>query len=1122
MDFKNKYDREALMRFYQDEFLPEDFQPRIEPVKLSVKCNHIKDLTLLGETRDWGLKVYEIRHTSPRDPRVSLTKETFRIMKTYNHTQVLALYTSPGTGNYRLSYVTLGFTPDDRKVRTVYSNPHRYSYFLGPDATVHTPTRFLGKKGRVGSLEDLKERFSVEVVNKEFYREIATLFTQLVGGKRKEGRETAEYQPLLKLPTLDDPKKLQEFAVRLIGRVVFGWFLKKKTVPGGQPLISEEILSLKAVQNNRNYYHTILEKLFFQALNTPADRRREEFKTGPFADIPFLNGGLFEPQHGDIYELDPCTGFSRHNNTLIVPDEWLRHFFTLLETYHFTIDENTSMDVELSVDPEMLGRIFENLLAEINPETGETARKSTGSYYTPRPIVEYMVDESLKQYLETKTAIDEQKLDHLLSFSLDIDELDGGERISEEEKRAIIDALDQVKIIDPACGSGAFPMGILQKLVLILEKVDPGSEKWLEKHLEKVPYAFRRQVRQSLEKENVAYIHKMGLIRHAIYGVDVQQIAVEISKLRVFLALVVDACVADTGVDDSSHGNNRGIKPLPNLEFKFVCADSLVRLPEDRKTLSGGLFEAREDIKQLKDLREQYFDSFGPEKEDIKAKFKQTQDQMFKQMLEKSGAAGYMGKETIALSSWKPFDNESSDWFEPDWMFGIKSGFDIVISNPPYIRQEILGDKKVYYKDHYHRVYHGVADIYVYFVENGMNMLKAKGVYCIIVANKWMRANYGEPLRKFLKQRQLVKLVDFGDLPVFQNTTTYPCILVVANIDRAKPFDACNVETLELSDLKGHLESRQFKLDPGHLQDSGWLLAGEKLHHLMEKIKSAGIPLGEYVEGKIFYGIKTGLNEAFVIDEATKNRLIAEDPASAELIKPFLAGRDIKRYQKLSHRQYLIFTRQGMDIKKYPAIEKHLLKYKDRLTPKPKDFSGGSWTGRKPGPYRWYEIQDTIAYHLEFEKPKIIYPNICQRPEFTFDETGLYTNQKCFIIPVDDKYLLGILNSKLSFFIFRQVLPKLRGDFFEPGYKYMKDIPIPRMDLADKAAKAQYDGLASLVEQMLELQQELQNIGDNPNKESLGKEIEQLDEGINQLVYRLYGLNQEEIALVERETGGKI
>ncbi|MCU0287141.1 MAG: hypothetical protein MUF15_12200 [Acidobacteria bacterium] len=373
------------------------------------------------------------------------------------------------------------------------------------------------KKGRVNSLADLKERFSLEVVNKEFYREIALLFTKLIGGKRQEGNKTNEYQTILRLSSIINHEKMQEFAVRLIGRVVFCWFLKKKAVPGGLPLIPEEILSLQAVLNNKNYYHTILEKLFFQVLNTPPEKRRDEFKHGYFAHIPFLNGGLFEAHEDDVYEIDSFTGLS-HLNDVIVPDAWLEDFFKLLETYNFTIDENTSMDVELSVDPEMLGWIFENLLAEINPETGETARKSTGSYYTPRPIVEYMVDESLKQYLKTKTNIDEKKLDYLLSFSRDMEELSEIERINEEEKQTLIDALDQIRIIDPACGSGAFPMGVLQKLVLILEKIDPKSENWLEKQLEKVPYAFRKHVRQSLGKENVNYIHKMGLIRNAIYN----------------------------------------------------------------------------------------------------------------------------------------------------------------------------------------------------------------------------------------------------------------------------------------------------------------------------------------------------------------------------------------------------------------------------------------------------------------------------------------------------------------------------------------------------------------------------------------------------------------------------
>lgn len=1120
INFNASYDKDQLKAFFRDQFFPLDYQPMDQPVDLFIQTQYIRQMTLLGTYAPWDLNVYEIRHDSPNDPRVSLTRETFRLMKQFGHTDVLAIYTSPQTPNYRLSYVTLGYLPDDKKVKIEYSNPRRYSYFLGPDARIHTPSRYLTGKGHVTNSQDLKERFSVEVVNKDFYREIASLFTRLVGGKRQEGNKTSEYPALLILPSVTDHKKMQEFTVRMIGRIVFCWFLKKKSSPGGIPLIPEEILSMQSVKDNPNYYHTILEKLFFQVLNTPHDQRDDEFKAPPFAQIPFLNGGLFEPHKIDDYykEIDPFTGLSKYFNTLKIPDQWMMDLFQLLETYNFTIDENTSMDVELSVDPEMLGRIFENLLAEINPETGETARKSTGSYYTPRPIVEYMVDESLKQYLKTQTHIPENKLDQLLSFSLDLEEVAESERITPEEKQAIIDAIDRVRIIDPACGSGAFPMGVLQKLVLVLEKVDPDSKIWLEKHLEKIPYALKSIVRKSLEKENVNYTHKMGLIRDAIYGVDIQQIAVEISKLRVFLSLIVDVAIDDTVSD-----NNRGIKPLPNLEFKFVCADSLMQLPqEEGKTKSKGLFEDRSSIKELKHLREQYFDSFGSEKEKIKKEFKQQQDRMFNEMLAISKEKHLIGEETQALSAWDPFSDKSTDWFDPVLMFGVKSGFDIIISNPPYIRQELLGDQKAKFKEQYRSVYHGVADIYIYFIENGMNyLLNENGIYCIIVANKWMRANYGEPLRKFLKNKQLIKLVDFGDLPVFQNTTTYPCILIATNSDQPQPFHACTMKTLEFSNLKNHIENLQIIIKPDQLQDNGWTLVDEQTYLLMEKIKKAGVTLDSYIGGKIFYGIKTGYNEAFIIDEATKNQLIAEDPSSAELIKPFLAGRDIKRYKKLISDQYLIFTKQGIDIKKYPAIEKHLLKYKDRLMPKPKKHSGNKWNGRASGTYEWYEIQATISYFMEFEKPKILLPDFSLRGDFAIDTNNFYCTNTVYMICSAELYLLGLLNSNLMTFFYRKLLSIYRGGYLRFFTQYLVQLPIKKVDFKNPKEKQQYDEITLNVEKMLELQQMLKDASNNDETEHLNKKIQDLDNQIDRLVYQIYDLTEEEIAIIENETGEK-
>ncbi|MBC8042085.1 MAG: restriction endonuclease subunit R, partial [Rhizobacter sp.] len=301
------------------------------------------------------------------------------------------------------------------------------------------------------------------------------------------------------------------------------------------------------------------------------------------------------------------------------------------------------------------------------------------------------------------------------------------------------------------------------------------------------------------------------------------------------------------------------------------------------------------------------------------------------------------------------------------------------------------------------------------------------------------------------------------------------------------------------------------RVEVSSLNDGGWSLADVATKALLEKLKKSGTQLGEYVKGEIYYGIKTGLNEAFVIDAETKARLTGEDAKSADLIKPFLAGRDIKRYAPPESDKFLIFTRRGTDIKKYPAIEKHLLQFKAQLTPKPDTYKGSEWEGRKAGNYKWFEIQDAVDYYAEFEKKKIIYPNICKQPEFAFDVEGLYTNQKCFIISLEDKYLLGVLNSRVSFFLFQQILPKLRGDFYEPSYVYFKDFPIAN------ATQAQRGEIEKLVERMLELKRKAAVSG-GMEREQVEAFIKRTDKEIDAAVYGLYELTAEEIKVVEGGT----
>jgi len=260
------------------------------------------------------------------------------------------------------------------------------------------------------------------------------------------------------------------------------------------------------------------------------------------------------------------------------------------------------------------------------------------------------------------------------------------------------------------------------------------------------------------------------------------------------------------------------------------------------------------------------------------------------------------------------------------------------------------------------------------------------------------------------------------------------------------------------------------------------------------------------------------LNEAFVIDNATRERLIAEDLKSAEVIKPFLAGRDIKRYQPLFTEKYLIFTRRGIDIETYPAIKAYLAQYKERLMPRPKGWKGDKWKGRKPGSYQWYEIQDTIDYYAEFEKPKIIVPAIVKSASYAYDTNGFYSNDKTTIIPTTDKYLLGLISSKALDYYIHSISSTKQGGYFEYKPMYLSKLPVRTINLDDPADVAQHDRIVGLVDQMLALNKKLAQSKIPQTAEMLRRQIESTDQQIDQHVYRLYGLTQEEIKIVETET----
>lgn len=493
-------------------------------------------------------------------------------------------------------------------------------------------------------------------------------------------------------------------------------------------------------------------------------------------------------------------------------------------------------------------------------------------------------------------------------------------------------------------------------------------------------------------------------------------------------------------------------------------------------------------------------------------------------------------------------------------------GFDVIVGNPPYVRQELLPEAMKTFLAKNYTVAHGSADLYAYFIEQSVKLLKEGGLYGIIVANKWMRASYGEPLRRWMKQQCLEAIVDFGDLPVFEDAIAYPCVLVLRKDTPREKFFAANITTLDFESLSAELERTRFAVNVESLQNEGWSLTNESASRVLAKLRAVGTPLGEYVQGKIYYGIKTGLNEAFVVDAATRARLIAEDPKSAEVLKPFLAGRDVKRYATPEAESYLILFPKGWTraqsqaaneeqgwswlSTRFPSISKYLHPFADAARKR-----------SDQGDY-WWELR-ACEYYTEFEKPKIIVPAIVQTASYLVDASGFYSNDKTSIIGVDDKALLAVLNSKATDFFMHSIAATKQGGFYEYKPMYLVQLPIPPITKAEvltahvETMVATNKSLSDLRKRVLTLlctetgitkpstklqawdtltwaeleaelkkakvqlsldkKEELLTYFEKKQKEAaaLKATLEATDRAIDALVYGLYGLTAEEIAVVE-------
>ena len=697
--------------------------------------------------------------------------------------------------------------------------------------------------------------FSSELLTRKFYGELSDWYAWAVQVARFPNDLTT---------TDDDEQFNHESCIRLITRLIFVWFLKRKH------LIPEEFFDEEYIREHfidefdpharktmfydaeqSKYYRLILQNLFFAMLNrpivpegkeTPNNRRfrgdgqkgylrsdynvnnlmryKNDFKAGGADEfmqmanthVPFLNGGLFDcldDKPKNLY----YDGFSERKESLeqlYLPD-WLffgdevgrsidlsqwygdtkkksvsaRGIIDILKRYNFTIEENIPLDQEVSLDPELLGKAFENLLASYNPETKTSARKQTGSFYTPREIVQYMVNESLVAHLKRFCGDElEPHYRSLLSYSTEETAL------TKDQRQAIMQALYNCRVLDPACGSGAFPMGVLQQMVHVLRQLDPTNEMWKDFMIDlaieesRVAYSADEEeehkarladIEESFDKSinDPDYARKLYLIEHCIYGVDIQPIAVQISKLRFFISLVVD----QKPTDDAVH--NFGIRPLPNLESKFVAANTLIPVDYD-----ASLFESTETIiskkEQLKELNHQIFlAKRNVDKQRLKTKIKETRKALAK-ATEETGFVNPGAAQQLA--DWDMFEqNASSSFFDAEWMFNIRGGFDVVIANPPYKIVPREDELKPFYDATYSVARGGKRNLFHLFFERGIKLAKKEGVLSYITPDTYFSGNDTEALREFfVKNVDIKSIVHYTEKEkVFENVTQAVAVIVL-------------------------------------------------------------------------------------------------------------------------------------------------------------------------------------------------------------------------------------------------------------------------------------------------------------------------------------------------------
>jgi hypothetical protein len=948
-----------------------------------------------------------------------------------------------------------------------------------------------------------------------------------------------------------------ELSITWVNRILFLKLLEAQLIAYHKGDKSYAFLNFEKINN-----YDDLNSLFFQVLAKKYGDRNEDVKNA-FAKVPYLNSSLFEPselEHSTILisNLRDEKKLPILSNTVLKDKTGkkrtgelnaIEYFFEFLEAYDFSSEgaEDIQEDNKTLINASVLGLIFEKINGY-----------KDGSFFTPGFITMYMCRETIRRSVV-------QKFNDAKGWNCkDLDDL--YDKI--EDRNEANEIVNNLKICDPAVGSGHFLVSALNEMIAIKNDLkilqDREGKRLKEYHFEVVNdelvvtdddgqlFEYVYTNKESQRVQETLFHEKQTIIENCLFGVDINPNSVKICRLRLWIELLKNAYYIDKQtykvsgeqtykVSKNLIGLEGGLEleTLPNIDINIKCGNSLI----SRFDLAADIKEALKKSKWSIDSYRMAVDSYRNAKSkeekhemqrlinDIKSDFRSEiskSDPKLKKLYKLSGELANLTTQTSLFDmsakdkkAWnqkverlandtKKLEAEieeikNNKIYENafEWRFefpevlnndGDFIGFDTVIGNPPYIRQEELKEFKNQFKSVF-STYSGTADIYVFFIERGFSIMKNQGYFTYIMPNKFMQAGYGKPARQFLLKNDLVEIVDFGDLQVFEEATTYPCILLAKKSIPTSKLITLPVTTLNYPDgFSNYVDSAKSEIKQEGLTDETWVVSNEDDQDLLFKVKTNNKALHEVLLLEANYGIKTGLSEAFFINQETKQRLIEEDAKSIDLIKPLLRGRDVTPWYSKSKDSYLIgtFPSLKIDIESFKSIRHHLESFDIKRLEQ-----SGEKGSRKKTSGKWFETQDSIAYWKEFEKPKIMYQVFQVKPCFIYDTEGMYCNNSMWILPTDNKALLGILNSKMGWWLISKYCTQIQNGY-QLIWKYFSQIPIAA------ANESQSEVITEKVNQILELKKA------DPSADTSALEAE-----IDQLVYALYGLTEEEIAIVE-------